>query len=404
MRNITSKKRILIAGAGAAGMSLAWHLMDQYPSDIDVILLDPNAKQKNDRTWCYWSTEKLPVCLNIKQEWNHIRLGLGDLTYSKVLHDLTYYCVQSSDFYKHIHEAIKNTPNFRFVRDTVTHIQSDKEIARVYTSSGQMYEADWVFDSRPQVGLSQEFPETSTWQHFVGLELETTAAVFNPEEVTLMDFAYSAEEGVQFIYVLPFSETTALVELTAFSNEAVDEAACISAIHRYVQDTWDTKVKRVIYTEKGSIPMTAYRFDRRPSPRVMRIGTAGGATRASTGYTFANIQRDSAAIVQSLTRHGHPFHGEAQSLRARFYDRILLDLMHHEPQRIPKLFYDMFRKNSPDSIFRFLDGQTTLFEELLILLTLPWPPFLKALYPQFFTFSSSQKSLSPTMQSIRSIS
>ncbi|NBR59983.1 MAG: hypothetical protein EBT89_12625, partial [Opitutaceae bacterium] len=40
--------------------------------------------------------------------------------------------------------------------------------------------------------------------------------------------------------------------------------------------------------ERGIIPMTDYPFHRVNTKRVLMIGSAGGWTRASTGYTFKN--------------------------------------------------------------------------------------------------------------------
>jgi hypothetical protein len=47
----------------------------------------------------------------------------------------------------------------------------------------------------------------------------------------------------------------------------------------------------VLGVEQGAIPMTDAPFPRRVSDRVFRLGAAGGATRPSTGYTFAAAQR-----------------------------------------------------------------------------------------------------------------
>src|SRR3712207_9285871 len=52
--------------------------------------------------------------------------------------------------------------------------------------------------------------------------------------------------------------------------------------------------------EDGAIPMTDAVHARRVGRRVLRLGTAGGATRASTGYTFAAMQRQAAAVAADL--------------------------------------------------------------------------------------------------------
>ncbi|MDB5196066.1 MAG: hypothetical protein JWP88_436, partial [Flaviaesturariibacter sp.] len=129
----------------------------------------------------------------------------------------------------------------------------------------------------------------------------------------------------------------------------------------------------------GVIPMTNAEFPRRNN-NIRYIGTAGGHTKASSGYTFQFIQKETAAIVQCLEQHGHPFSKPVSAPRFSFYDEVLLSVLYHK--RLPgrDIFSRLFQKNDPKSILRFLDNETTLAEEMAIISSLPTLPFAKAAF------------------------
>ena len=52
--------------------------------------------------------------------------------------------------------------------------------------------------------------------------------------------------------------------------------------------------------EQGNIPMTCYPFWKHNTKNIINIGSAGGWTKASTGYTFKNATKKSKALVQFL--------------------------------------------------------------------------------------------------------
>jgi len=112
----------------------------------------------------------------------------------------------------------------------------------------------------------------------------------------------------------------------------------------------------------------------------MSIGTKGGRVKPSTGYAFLRIQRDSAAIVQSLVRHDRPFDIPAPRGRFGLHDSILLNIMTHHPDDLKPIFTLMFRNNPVQRIFRFLDETTFLQEEVRFIASLPPWRFLQALF------------------------
>ena len=135
----------------------------------------------------------------------------------------------------------------------------------------------------------------------------------------------------------------------------------------------------------GCVRREGGRLPLQPPPRrpaaghVLPIGVAGGMLKASTGYAYARIQRDSAAIARSLVRHDHPFALPTGRRRHAFLDAVLLDVLAAEPHRLERAFLQLFARNSGDRVLHFLDEETSIGQEALLVATLPPGPFLRAM-------------------------
>jgi lycopene beta-cyclase len=123
--------------------------------------------------------------------------------------------------------------------------------------------------------------------------------------------------------------------------------------------------------------MTNEIFSRRDG-RVIYIGTRGGLTKPSTGYTFQFIQRDADKIVATLGSDITAIETLPADKKFHFYDSVLLNVLATKKHPGDKLFTSMFRNNKIASIFRFLDNESLVHEDLKLISTLPFFPFLKA--------------------------
>jgi lycopene beta-cyclase len=112
----------------------------------------------------------------------------------------------------------------------------------------------------------------------------------------------------------------------------------------------------------------------------MTIGTLGGRVKPTSGYAFMRIQQDSAAIVKSLIRAGHPFDVPASSWFYRLCDALMLQIMLRQGAQIKPIFTAMFRNNPIEHIFRFLDEATSPWENLALMASLPPRLFLQAFF------------------------
>jgi lycopene beta-cyclase len=217
-------------------------------------------------------------------------------------------------------------------------------------------------------------------QHFAGWFIETDKDVFNPESAMLMDFDTDQSMGTAFFYVLPFSKTKALVEYTLFSPALLKPVEYETALRNYITETLQISSYTVYEKESGSIPMTNYHFPKGEN-KIVNIGTAGGQTKASSGYTFRFIQKHSARIADSLAKAGNPTPA-TDTARFVFYDSVLLRILSERKLEGREIFQRLFEKNGAANVLKFLDNETSLTEELPIISSLPTLPFLKAAIKQ----------------------
>ena len=72
-------------------------------------------------------------------------------------------------------------------------------------------------------------------------------------------------------------------------------------LENYIKNNLGIKNYKINFTEKGAIPLFHPSFSNNDK-KVINIGSAGGMTRLSTGYTFLNIQEHSKYIVENIDK------------------------------------------------------------------------------------------------------
>ena len=115
------------------------------------------------------------------------------------------------------------------------------------------------------------------------------------------------------------------------------------------------------------------------SNRIINIGTAGGYTKASSGYTFQFVQKNTAQIVSNLRAEINPSPQKTfNDKRYEWYDRTLLEVLLSEKMKGKEIFAMMFSKRSPERILKFLANESSLIDDLKIVSALPIKHFLTA--------------------------
>ncbi|MNV63461.1 Lycopene cyclase protein [compost metagenome] len=174
------------------------------------------------------------------------------------------------------------------------------------------------------------------------------------------------------------SSTLALVEYTVFSESELPTASYTAALKQYIQEQLHCDHYEIREREKGVIPMSDHPIEQQRG-RIIYLGTAGGFTKGSTGYTFRFIQKHTAAIVEQLLKSGNPHVAAISPKRFSTYDATLLHLLSSGRVSGEEIFSTMFKKNSPAQILKFLDNETSLMEEIQIFKTLQKREFALAL-------------------------
>ena len=373
----------IILGAGASGLLLAYRMsQDAFYDDKSILVID-NVKDKgNDRTWCYWEDGEGEWDGLLTKTWPKIFFG-GD-AYSKTIDisPFNYKMIRSEAFYNSLWTQIHLKPNITFIEDTVDSISELNEGVQVITKKGN-YVCSKLFNSipNPEAYESQKkYPVLQ--QHFVGWFVKTKEDLFDDSVATFMDFTVRQKGNTRFMYVLPIDKKTALFEYTLFSKELLEYADYENAIVNYLNKKNITDFE-IIEKEKGSIPMTSFKFLKLNSKHILNIGTAGGWTKASTGYTFKNTSKKTKELVLFLKKENDltKFH---KNTKYWFYDLLFLDVLAHHNEEGSALFSSMFRKAETTAIFKFLDEESSLLEDLKLILSVPPKRFTQALFRRLF--------------------
>ncbi|MCL5997257.1 MAG: lycopene cyclase family protein [Chloroflexi bacterium] len=371
----------IIAGGGAAGLSLAYHLMLSPLRNRSILIIDKDDDDQLQRNWGFWTRQPTLFDDVAHHTWSQVEF-VGDGGRQLMdLGDYHYTLMHGAHFYRFVLQQLAACPNVTFARGVIRNIEDGAETARV-TVGEETHRGDWVFDSvvKPAELKGEITRHHLLHMHFKGWEIETPWLAFNPHAARLFDFRTPQRGAMRFFYLMPYSECHAFVEYTLFSANVLKQDEYEQALRDYVRSALGIRDYRVVSEENGVVPLTDYPFPRRAGSRVMTIGAKAGRIKPSTGYSFLRVQKDSAAIVQSLLCAGHPFGVPADVPFYRLCDSIMLDIMARHGEQIKPIFTALFKHNPIQRIFRFLDEATSPAENLALMASLPPRLFLQSLF------------------------
>lgn len=195
----------------------------------------------------------------------------------------------------------------------------------------------------------------------------------------MMDYRLKDGNQTTFMYVLPFSKDQALIEFTYFNEHLVEEIVYDTFIKTYIRDYLKIDQYHIIEKEKGQIPMTNFPFEQHNSKIITKIGTGGGWVKGSTGYSFKHTEKKVIKIINNLKANKKPSVGLFRS-KYKFYDKIFLKVLKDNNSMGEWIFEQFYSKNSVETMFRFLDEESSLIEELKIMWSLLSWSFVKAFF------------------------
>jgi len=373
----------IIVGGGASGLMSAYRMSkDVFFDDKTILILDKVKKSSNDRTWCYWETEN--------DEWNDIAsASWKNIIFKSELYKTKesiapyrYKMIRSKDFYSKIFTHLKTKPNITFQLANVLDIQQRVDTAEVITTD-TIFKTKTVLNS---ILFNDAYKNQTIYpvlqQHFVGFFIRTKKNYFDETAATFMDFTVAQKGNTRFMYVLPYAKNEALFEYTLFSKELLPYDHYKSEIEKYLKDKNITDYE-IIEKEQGSIPMTSYKFWKNNSKNIIHIGTAGGWSKASTGFTFKNTTNKTVQLIKHI-QEGKSLTKFHKVKKFWLYDLLLLDILSQQNELGASIFGKMFQRNHPNQILKFLDEETSFLEDLKIQLKMPIWLFINALLKRIF--------------------
>jgi lycopene beta-cyclase len=380
----------IFTGSGLSALMTVYEMiLSEKFKDKTILLIDENPKKSNDRTWCFWdnSTQFDEI---VSKKWEVALFADKNFHRDLVLNPYQYKMVRGLDFYNLVFDLITKQDNIHFSNQKVTDFEELENHCIVKTQT-ENYTCNKIFNSiyNPNLVKSQtKYPLLQ--QHFIGWFIKSKKEVFNPDVSTFMDFSVEQRGNTRFMYVLPTSSTEALLEYTLFSKDLLSKEEYENEIQKYIQKLGITDYE-IIEKEQGNIPMTSYKFWKNNTKNIINIGSVGGWTKASTGFTFKNVTKKSKALVNFLTSESDTSTALSTSFtkfhkmdKFWFYDLLFIDVLFKNNELGSKVFSSLFKKGNPTLIFKFLDEETTFIQDFKVMLKCPTIPFMNAFFRRIF--------------------
>jgi lycopene beta-cyclase len=377
-QNLPNTFQYIIAGGGMAGLSLAFYLNQSSLKNQSILIIDRDVKSANDHTWCFWEQGKGAFEEIIYRQWNGLWF-YGNKGFAEFLaiEEYAYKMLRGEDFYQFVIPLLKQNPNINFLQADILEIKSTENVTEVHTHQGVFKAGQWVFDS-VFVSKFNNPKHHNMLQHFKGWVIESTKPCFEPAQPTLFDFRIEQQNECRFVYVLPHSETKALIEFTIFSDNLLEDESYDIQLKQYIQKVLKIEDYKIMEIESGIIPMSDEPQAISPAPKVIRIGTAGGYVKASSGYSFQRTQRFLQALVKNLEKR-EPLnitgHFQTSSWKA-FLDSVLLNVMLNKRMPADEIFTKLFKHNRPAEVLKFLDEDTSIWQDIGLMQSVPVLPFI----------------------------
>jgi lycopene beta-cyclase len=381
------------AGASATLLMLAMEQKNLLRGK-KVLIADPEPKHKNDKTFCFWALNNEPIVENlaplISKSWKRIRTN--HQPNPAEIHPYAYFHISSADLYNSQHQ-LASSYQWERILQPVEKIFEDGQ-GTYLNIENKILRAGQIFDSRPPDYRKPEGNQVHLFQSFTGWKITTANHCMDADEFHFMDFSIPQNGKTQFVYILPFSSCSALVEVTRFGDFLIDPEEAEEILHNYILGKFGNYTIESV--ERGCIPMSNACIHQENKNGVWQLGARNYHVKPSTGYAFKNMYEHAGKLAEHLK---NPTHSDDHNLRKKFpvrsrfsfYDALLLKILKSNPEKGKTIFSSLLKKTGLQLILKFLDEKTSLKEEISIFAQLPVRSFLIA----FFQFLVHKNWLRP---------
>jgi len=384
---LTTRFDYIITGSGCAGFSLLYRML-QHPffSDKKILVIDQSPKTINDHTWCFWEQQSGIFEEIVYHKWKQLDFYSNHFSARYDIFPYEYKMIRAIDFYNNVFDKAKQHQNILFYYGKVQSVQNENNSAVVTAHDKKLY-ASYIFNSiifDSLTDLKSRLGIYFLFQHFKGWLIQTSSNFFDQRVATFMDFRVSQDKGTAFVYVLPVASNKALIEYTLISEKLLQEQEYDEVLKNYIEAFLKLNDYTIVEKEFGIIPMTNHPFSKGEG-RIVNIGTAGGQTKASSGFTFNFIQKHCDDIISALINNKDPHITPVFSKRRfNLYDSTLLNILYNRKMSADKIFADLFKRNKPQRVLKFLDNETNFGEDLKIMRSVSTKIFLPATIKEIF--------------------
>ena len=276
---------VIIVGGGLSGGLLAWRLRQCRP-DLDVVLIEAAAELGGNHTWSFFASDLTPE----QNAWIE----------PLVCHRWPAYEVRFPKRLRTLASGYRSIEAARFARvltqDLGARVMLKTEVANVGESHVQLadqttFSAGCVIDAR---GERSSPHLVLGYQKFLGLEVRFQEPHGQALPI-IMDATVAQNDGYRFVYTLPFTADTMLIEDTYYSDgEALAPATLRGHINDYAAARgW--RIAEVIREEHGVLPIILAgdiaRFLDDTAVGAPRIGLGAALFHPTTGYSLPDAIR-----------------------------------------------------------------------------------------------------------------
>lgn len=374
----------LFIGLGAANCLLILRLNENFLlKGKKIAIIEPESKTTNDRTFCFWATmaecAQLKLTSLVSNSWENI---LVSGTSKQEINPLYYFHIKGIDLYDATKSALRHTDVTNFTTRLSSNPQFNSSLYEINLENKTFF-ARKVFDSRPPSFLPLKKQQSHLLQSFYGLQIKTTTKVFDTSTVLMMDFNIPQNNFTQFMYILPFAEDTALIELTRFGTEKLDILEAKKILETYIKEKGISFT--ILEEEKGVISMSSAKIEIDDfGENWIKMGSRADMLKPTSGYAFHSMAEDAFIQMEAIKNDYLPKR-KTRKQRFIFYDRLLLKILQEKPEYGKIIFETLFHKVPVPKVLSFLREGTKISEEIVILSKLPKRLFIKAAFKDFIT-------------------